>query len=67
MLLSLLPPRSPPRYASSMSQAAPISVPLPEGFSIRKAIHCARLVDVAYDLYGLTPDEIALVEESSKG
>lgn len=34
-----------------MSQAAPISVPLPEGFSVRKAIHCANLVDVAYDLY----------------
>ena len=34
-----------------MTQAVPIAQPLPAGFSIRKAIECANLVDVAYDLY----------------
>ena len=34
-----------------MTQAVPIAQPLPEGFSIRKAIQCAHLVNVAYDLY----------------
>ena len=34
-----------------MSRAVPIAQPLPEGFSIRKAIQCAHLVNVAYDLY----------------
>lgn len=33
------------------SKSIPIAQPLPEGFSIRKAIHCANLVDVAYDHY----------------
>ena len=34
-----------------MSRAVPIAQPLPEGFSIRKAIQCAHLVNVAYELY----------------
>ena len=34
-----------------MSRAVPIAQPLPEGFSIRKAIQCAHLVNVAYDPY----------------
>jgi hypothetical protein len=34
-----------------MSRAVPIAQPLPEGFSIRKAIQCAQLVNGTYDLY----------------
>lgn len=34
-----------------MSRAVPIAWPLAEGFSVRKAIHCAHLVEAAYDLY----------------
>lgn len=34
-----------------MSRAVPIAWPLAEGFSVRKAIHCAHLVETAYDLY----------------
>jgi hypothetical protein len=38
-------------YLPSMSRAVPIAWPLAEGFSVRKAIHCAHLVEAAYDLY----------------
>lgn len=34
-----------------MSSARPLPGPLPAAFSVRKAIHCANLVNVAYDLY----------------
>mgnify|MGYP003593036121 CR=1 FL=1 len=49
-----------------MSRSIPIAQPLPAGFSIRKAIQCALLVDVANNLNDLPPEEIALVEGSTK-
>ena len=34
-----------------MSRGVPIALPLPEGFSVRQALACGRLVEAAYGLY----------------
>ena len=35
----------------AVSRGVPIALPLPEGFSVRQALACGRLVEAAYGLY----------------